>query len=351
MYKQTYRLGPLNIELTTIDQAQHQQIMTGWRHLFRIDLAASPTPTEQTIYLRLEPTAAAMGATALSPQSLLSTQGVIQIGQTANGLQCCCGATMFQIDPVQPQAVGYVAADFWNYALVEQRSFWQTLFFLLVRRTGCALLHANALYPEALGPEAGVLFVGDCGSGKTSLTLSLITAGWRYVTDDTVLLQPSKPVDAPPAGPVRSLQAYAVRRGFACTEQTVAQWPWLAALATSGAALNRQKTLIDLDSRYTTSFAPICSPRALFFPRRNGAAQSQMHALTRTQSFTALLGQSHNGLLVEPAFTPPLLTLFHALVEQTCSYQLDLGWDVFTAPAQVSALLTSVLPTGSENAS
>ena len=301
-------------------------------------------------------------ASALTTRPVESAQSAIEVWPAASGLYCCCGATVFQIDAVQPHAVGYVAADFWDEALVVQRSFWQTLFFLLVRRTRRTFLHANALYPAERGSAAGILLAGDCGSGKTSLTLSLITAGWRYVTDDSVLLQPSEPVDTSSAktGPnsaaemgVRmasswqgnSLQAYAVRRGFACTAQTLAQWPWLAALATTGVALNRQKLLIDLDSLYPASFAPTCVPRVLCFPRIVGSAQSRVCALTRTQSFTALLGEPHNGLLSEPTFTGALLTLFRTLVEQTDSYQLDLGWDVFREPAQVSALLLALLPT------
>ncbi|MFN8492582.1 MAG: hypothetical protein U0350_33585 [Caldilineaceae bacterium] len=338
MYKQTYRFGPLILQIETTDLVQQQQVVVAsWRHLFRIAPGATPTATGPTLRFRLQPAALSPAATVSPTAALLSSVGAIQVWQTDNGLQCCCGATVFQIDLVQPEAAGHVAADFWEYSLVEQRSFWQTLFFLLVRRTGCALLHANALYPEAWGAEAGVLLVGDCGSGKTSLTLSLITSGWRYVTDDTVLLQPGEPVGA--------LQAHAVRRGFACTAQTAGQWSWLAALTSGGQALNRQKTLIDLDRLYPSSFAPTCSPRVLCFPRIAGATQSQVRALTRTQSFTALLGQSHNGLLCEPTFTRTLLTLFRALVEQTYSYQLDLGLDVFTEPAQVNALLMGVLAT------
>lgn len=347
--QQTYRLGPLTLQLVTSDQAQQQQMAATWRHLFRIEPREAPDAAALPVRLHLVTTALPTEAeatlrTAPPPVS-------VAVGPVPSGLCCRCGTTVFQIDTVQPHAVGHVAADFWDFPLIVQRTFWQTLFFLLVRRTGCTFLHANTLYPADLGPEAGVLLVGDCGSGKTSLTLSLLSAGWRYVTDDTVLLQLSEPANSPPAGPSNAIHAYAVRRGFACTTTTVAQWPWLAALAKQGVALNRQKVLIDPDAHYPTGFAPRCTPRVLCFPQICHTAQSQVRPLTPTQSFNALLGQPRNGLVAEPAFTPALLAHFRALVEQCASYELALGWDVFHAPAQFSALLMSVFSTYTVEAS
>lgn len=345
--KRFYRLGPLTLQLVTSAQAQQQRVVATWRHLFRIEPVTLGAATSTLLGVHLL-TTPLPEPSPLSPA--MPGAGPIAIGTTATGLCCSCGATRFQIDAVQPHAIGYVAADFWDLALVVQRSFWQTLFFLLVRRTGCTFLHANALYPAAQGSAAGVLLVGDCGSGKTSLTLSLMAAGWHYVTDDTVLLQRTDPVDPTSAQPVHAMQAHAVRRGFACTQETLARWPWLAALAAQGTALNRQKVLLDPDPLYPASFAPICAPRLLCFPQIRHTAQSQIHPLTPTQSFRALLTQPRNGLIAEPAFTPALLAHFHALVEQCASYELALGWDVFHEPAQLSALLLACLSTSAPEA-
>jgi len=341
--QQSYRLGALTLQLITADQLQQAQVAAAWQHLFRIAPGAAPDAPAAT--LRLHLVAPPLPAAAAPPPFTPPAQGPIAVWPVAGGLCCRCGATAFQIDAGQPHAVGYMADDFWEFPLLVQRTFWQTLFFLLVRRTGCTFLHANTLYPADLGPAAGVLLVGDCGSGKTSLTLSLLSAGWHYVTDDTVLLQLSEPADPTPARQGNAIWAHAVRRGFACTTTTVAQWPWLAALAKQGVALNRQKVLIDPDALYPTGFAPRCTPRVLCFPQICHTAQSQVRPLTPTQSFQALLGQPRNGLLSEPAFTPTLLTHFQALVEQCASYELALGRDVFDAPAQVSALLLDLLPT------
>ena len=52
----------------------------------------------------------------------------------------------------------------------------------------------------ATEPDTGVLLVGDCGAGKTTLSLSLIKAGWRYVGDDSVMLQMVDDAAGTPAG-------------------------------------------------------------------------------------------------------------------------------------------------------
>jgi len=57
--------------------------------------------------------------------------------------------------------------------------------FEALRFHGLYFLHAAALK----GPDGiGYLIVGNAGSGKTSLTLSLINAGFKFLSDDTVFL-------------------------------------------------------------------------------------------------------------------------------------------------------------------
>ncbi len=378
MHTQTYRFSPLTVQVQSATLAQHQQLAACWQQLFRIAPADPNLPAMTvtdgagtrdgaTIGVTLWPAPRQAKMPPLSANALVASFGHVQIWQTDQGWHYTCGRTHLQIEAGLAQAVGYLAADFGNYLLAEQRGFWQSIFFVLARRAGCYFLHANALCPPpatraSAGPAPGVLFVGDCGAGKTTVSLSLIKAGWRYVSDDSVMLQmvdagaatpsrkgphlvPYREIDLAPSGKVGAIAAHAVRRGFACTQQTAARWPWLAALLAGGPLLDGRKTLIDLDRLDPTSFVPCCRPRLLLFPRISGAAQSQVTPLTPAQSFSALLGQPHNGLLMEPTLTPALLTLFQALVAQTCGYQLDLGWDVFTEPAQVSTLLLCALST------
>ena len=51
-----------------------------------------------------------------------------------------------------------------------------------LRRLGLYDLHAAALIEPESG--AGFVFPGVSGSGKTSLSIRLAAAGWRYLSDD-----------------------------------------------------------------------------------------------------------------------------------------------------------------------
>lgn len=58
---------------------------------------------------------------------------------------------------------------------------------LLLGRMGRALVHAAA----AVDPSGGAwLLVGDAYAGKTTTCVNLVSAGWRYLSDDHVVLAP-----------------------------------------------------------------------------------------------------------------------------------------------------------------
>lgn len=58
--------------------------------------------------------------------------------------------------------------------------------YMALRREGRLDLHAAAVVPPSGGAGA-ILIVGAKGAGKSSLTLSLAMAGWRFLSDDYVL--------------------------------------------------------------------------------------------------------------------------------------------------------------------
>ena len=57
---------------------------------------------------------------------------------------------------------------------------------LLLGRIGRALIHAAAVVDPF---DRGWLLVGDSHAGKTTTCATLISAGWRFVADDQVVLR------------------------------------------------------------------------------------------------------------------------------------------------------------------
>src|SRR4051812_15284133 len=79
-----------------------------------------------------------------------------------------------------------------------------------MRRCGLYELHAAGAVEPLSG--AGVLFVGPSGSGKSTNATQLATAGWQYLSDDTLLI----------SGAGERVEARALRRVFAVSRPTIA---------------------------------------------------------------------------------------------------------------------------------
>lgn len=324
MYQDYYRLGPLTLQIQTETAAQQAHLAACWAQLFRMTPVASADGAAEL--------SLTLATSAIASPMIFAKPPAVRFGETAiwateQGFHIEYDAHWVTLH--QGHGTGTIGAPFWEEPIVLQRDFWQRIFFLLSRSANCHMLHANALLPPDPAATGGVLLVGDCGSGKTTLTMSLLAAGWRYVTDDSVLLQST----------AAGAMGHAVRRGFAATQQTVAAWPWLAPALATGIELNRWKTLVDLDGLFTGRYVPDCRPGFIVFPTIANAPQSTLHPLSTMETFTTLIGQPRSGLLVEQAAAPQLLKLYQTLAGQCRGYQLSSGIDVFQEPARVSELL------------
>ena len=61
-----------------------------------------------------------------------------------------------------------------------------TVFAKAMLRRGYVMLHASA----ALGEEGGVAFAAQSGAGKSTMALALVEEGYRFVTNDRLLVRP-----------------------------------------------------------------------------------------------------------------------------------------------------------------
>lgn len=335
MIQQAYMLGPTVIAVTAATAQQQIYLERVWSQLFQVQ----PLADAGTAALRLTLTKARPAPPLPAPAEIFR-YGPIQLYQSAVGADLyfglSCGTSWLHVAVAQGCATGHIAADFTDYGLIEQREFFQVLFFLLLRRQGCYTLHANAVLPPAQSstPRAGVLIVGDCGAGKTTLTLSLLQAGWRCVGDDMLILAQEM------AGTV---VAYGLRRGFSCTPQTANAFPALQSLLAVGPNLVRNKKFVEAEACYPAQFTSDCTPHLLLFPAIVPHPASALLNLTAATGMSQLLGQPRAGILFDPPTVAGHFQLYGQLVRQTSSAQFLSGQDVLTAPAAVSDLLTHYL--------
>ena len=249
----------------------------------------------------------------------------LRILKRKSGFHLNCGASTLDLDLSHSQGTGLLDEGFWRYPQADQREFFLLSFLMLLRPHGLFGLHANGVVKE----NVGCLIVGNSGQGKTTLTLGLIQAGWRYLSDDALMLRNT----------LDYVEALAFRRGFSCTRDTANFFPELKG-ATDALFSANDKKLVDIEALYPDGFTNYCQPRMLVFPRIIGAAHTQLIPMDETQAITALIQQSP-GIMVERMTVKQQLATLNQLVQQSCSYQILMGADVYQTPEAVSDLLWS----------
>jgi hypothetical protein len=194
-----------------------------------------------------------------------------------------------------------------------------------MRRCGLYELHAaGAVEPES---GAGVLFVGPSGSGKSTTATHLAAAGWRYLSDDKLLL-----FDAG-----ARVEARALRRVFAVSGRTAASG------ALSGreefmdapAPFDPNKMRFEPQTIFPGGFVETCAPRFVFFPVLTRERVSGTRALSQSEAMARLIRMCPWAGYDRHAARPHLGVLAR-LARQAESHELLAGADLLGDAAYAS---------------
>lgn len=259
------------------------------------------------------------------PGHIVYQAKALLVTRTEQGFSLRCGASQLRITSGSAAAHCFLASDFGSYSPFEQREFFLLGLLMLLRPFGRYGLHACGL--ERHG--AGLLLVGASGSGKTTTSLNLIQQGWRYLSDDAVLLEVRTD---------HTVQVAAFRLGFSCTPRTLAHFPELGGSTEFGDPDGKR---VVYPERSFGSFTPSCTPSLIVFPRVSAAA-TRLHPLTPAQSLIRLCQQSA-GIMTDTAVSQGQLGVLRTLVEQTRSFELCLGQDALARPTLTGTLLSRAL--------
>jgi hypothetical protein len=182
-----------------------------------------------------------------------------------------------------------------------------------------ALVHAAAV----VAPDGGAwLLVGDARAGKTSTCAGLLAAGWRYVSDDHVVL-------ARPRG-----------------RPAVEGWPRRFHLDEGwgrGSPLGSRGD-VDPRERWPGAWVRTAPLAGLLFPRVEADAPTALAPLSPADALPKLLRQSP-WLLADRAAAPGVLALLQEAVARR-SYALRLGLDTWNQPSILAERLAPLLDQG-----
>lgn len=197
-----------------------------------------------------------------------------------------------------------------------------------LRRCAIFDFHAAGLAEPRTG--AGFLLVGPPDSGKSTLTVRLVTAGWRYLTDDSVALSET------PDG----VTAAGLRRPFAVTAKTLEGFdlPRLSEALGDPVPSNRLKRRLDPKVVFPGSRAESCAPRVLCFPRVVDDEASRAEPMSRAEAMSLLIKYNPwAGYDVTAARDH--LRVLGRLVAQTKPLRLLSGRDILRDARAADALL------------
>lgn len=309
-----FGLGGVSVQLGGADSAQLGRVRVLLSDLFALD----PRAGRSGVRLRFStsPLPERSGRTVYRARALAVTR-------VGDAFHLCCGLSQLHVTPGSAEAPCFLAPDFFSHSPFEQREFFLLALLMLLRPHGLYGLHACGLERDSVG----LLVVGASGSGKTTTSLGLIRQGWRYLSDDAVLLK---------ALADGSVQASAFRRGFSCTPETLAYFPELNGNAEFGDPDGKR---IVYPGDAFGNFAPDCVPSLLIFPTVTAASRTTLRPLKTAHSLIRL-GQQSAGIMTDTAVSQRQLGVLKTLTDQTRSFELQLGRDALSDPSRIDALLS-----------
>jgi hypothetical protein len=218
--------------------------------------------------------------------------------------------------------------DFPDPALTKATSF---AICAALRRYGLFELHSAAVVsPDA---RTGVMIIGPSGSGKSTLTLQLAAAGWRYLSDDELLLSLCE----------NEVEARSFRRPFAITENTA---------LTSGLTIfenasyqkqngREEKRCFEPQTIFPGARTETVKPGFLLFTRVNGEAETKLCELSQAETMKRLI-RACPWATYDKTIAFENLEIFSRLARQSRSFDLSAGAD-FLHPKRASDLLMSYI--------
>ncbi|MFQ6026175.1 MAG: hypothetical protein ACE5Q6_01530 [Dehalococcoidia bacterium] len=216
---------------------------------------------------------------------------------------------------VRPEATHPLAlASFFHLAMME-----------LLKQIGLYTIHATSLERDG----RGILIPGSSGRGKTTLCLSLLRSGYRYLSDDHPLLRDTD----------RGLELLGLNERIDVTEDTIEFFPELrdAGDALQSGVLKRYFYVEDV---YSQVPAESCSPSFIIFPQVIDWPKSHLEPLSKSRALELLLP---TGLLVyDKEVARRQFQIMSRLVNQAECYQLNFGEDILEAPRLVDEIFGMV---------
>jgi energy-coupling factor transporter ATP-binding protein EcfA2 len=198
----------------------------------------------------------------------------------------------------------------------------------LMQSEGVYALHAAAL--EAPTGE-GVLLVAESDSGKSTLTTSLMHAGWPYLSDDSVIIETGD----------EGIVARPLRRDLGLDPEAAELFPDIERCAVPQLT-DANKWCIDPEFLFPGRRVEVSRPRVVIFPAIIDADETRFETVSQAEALVALLSQS-SFLTFDKTASTEYMLLLRQLVSQARCVRLLAGRDVLEGPQRVRQIFEDLL--------
>jgi hypothetical protein len=235
------------------------------------------------------------------------------------------GSSVFHLRPARGEGYARLATSFFAKPILAQANFWCFGLLKLLRPLGIYSLHAAGL---ATKDGVGLLLVGAAGSGKSTLAIGLIREGWRYLSDDAVLLRHES----------QEVEVLVCRRSFYIDALRSPDYADLSLGQEVPDSNGGRRRRVGIDDVYPEQYVPRCFPRVVMFPQIKRREQSALKPVDSVSALQILLAQSAPQLFDRSTMSGHLEVL-KRLLQQTEVYELHAGTDLYRQPAKLVDLL------------
>ena len=207
----------------------------------------------------------------------------------------------------------------YHYCFTQPAGLW-------LKQRGLFFLHAGCVAEGA----AGILLIGGSRAGKSTLTLSAVRAGFRYLSDEQPLLSARN----------GSVEALAFPRRIRMDATTARLFPELRRLSRSPKA---DRLVFPMEKVWPNSLAPSCKPKVLIFPRFRLRGPRRLSSIPSSAALERLLKDDHLLCYRDAPrrrFSRRHLELLKRLARQARAYRLEYSTrDILSLPDLFRKLL------------
>jgi len=249
----------------------------------------------------------------------------VSIYETEDSVYVRDGLAVFQIHPKAGTGFLNLHYSFKDKVLLSKSNFFLIGLMYLIAPRGFYDLHAAGLINNS---GVGYLLLGESGTGKSSLALSLVRQGWRFASDDALLLRVS----------ADGVEAMAFRKHFYLDQTLIHHYPELAPYFEVLNKSESTKRFLDLESVYPNRYCPSIFPKVLICTSIVPQDETRLMPIDQTAALISLMRQSAS-LFFKRQDAKVHLDLLNQLVYQTETYQLLAGKDLYEEPDKISLLI------------